>query len=311
MPKTKVFLDTDIGSDPDDCFCLTYLLNQPECEIVGISTVGPYATKRAKLAAMLCRHFGQPDVRIAAGADHPILSNPYWLDHHLNQEPVLETFPVETEYARGEALQLMRKVIRGNPGEVILLAVGPFSNAALLAAADPETAGMVKELVIMGGRYDNTPEAPRGECNAMLDGAATAKIMNFHWPAMRAAGIDCTGGLGVPGDVVKEKFDNPRLQPLYTCACHGLRGGTAYPGLGVHDPLTAALLFKPDLCDYRRGRISVKLYDNDPKDSVPFGDDKAIGITFFEPDEDGPHVIAVNARKEQVHEHLFGVVCGE
>ena len=35
----KILLDTDIGSDIDDAVALAYLLAQPECELLGITTV--------------------------------------------------------------------------------------------------------------------------------------------------------------------------------------------------------------------------------------------------------------------------------
>ena len=43
--STKVLLDTDIGTDIDDCICLSYLLAQPECELLGITTVTGEADK--------------------------------------------------------------------------------------------------------------------------------------------------------------------------------------------------------------------------------------------------------------------------
>ena len=38
-PPMKLLLDTDIGSDIDDAVCLAYLLAQPACELLGITTV--------------------------------------------------------------------------------------------------------------------------------------------------------------------------------------------------------------------------------------------------------------------------------
>jgi len=35
----KVLLDTDIGTDIDDAACLAYLLAQPECDLLGITTI--------------------------------------------------------------------------------------------------------------------------------------------------------------------------------------------------------------------------------------------------------------------------------
>src|SRR5437660_423515 len=48
----KILLDTDIGSDIDDAVCLAYLLAQPACELLGITTVSGEADKRAMLASV-------------------------------------------------------------------------------------------------------------------------------------------------------------------------------------------------------------------------------------------------------------------
>ena len=45
----KILLDTDIGSDIDDAVCLAYLLAQPACELVGVTTVSGESVKRAMM----------------------------------------------------------------------------------------------------------------------------------------------------------------------------------------------------------------------------------------------------------------------
>ena len=54
MPMTDsripVILDTDIGSDIDDAVCLGYLLRQPRCELLGITTVSGQPRVRAAVA---------------------------------------------------------------------------------------------------------------------------------------------------------------------------------------------------------------------------------------------------------------------
>jgi len=54
MP-VKILLDTDIGTDIDDAVCLAYLLANPDCELLGITTVTGEPVKRAMLASALCR----------------------------------------------------------------------------------------------------------------------------------------------------------------------------------------------------------------------------------------------------------------
>ena len=56
-PVKKILLDTDIGSDIDDAVCLAYLLRQPACELVGITTVTGEPVKRAMLASCPCTDF--------------------------------------------------------------------------------------------------------------------------------------------------------------------------------------------------------------------------------------------------------------
>ena len=68
----KVLLDTDIGSDIDDAVCLAYLLAQPDCELLGVTTVTGEGQRRAMLASALCREAGQ-DVPIYIGAEQPLL----------------------------------------------------------------------------------------------------------------------------------------------------------------------------------------------------------------------------------------------
>ena len=58
MASVKILLDTDLGNDIDDAITLTYLLRQPECELLGITTVTPGAHDRAKLASAVCRDLG-------------------------------------------------------------------------------------------------------------------------------------------------------------------------------------------------------------------------------------------------------------
>ena len=34
----KILLDTDIGGDIDDAICLAYLLKEPQCDLIGITS---------------------------------------------------------------------------------------------------------------------------------------------------------------------------------------------------------------------------------------------------------------------------------
>ena len=55
----KVLLDTDIGGDIDDAICLAYLLKEPQCKLLGITTVCGESEKRAAVADAICRTAGK------------------------------------------------------------------------------------------------------------------------------------------------------------------------------------------------------------------------------------------------------------
>src|SRR6476469_8774674 len=74
MPEPlPVLFDTDIGSDIDDAVALAYLLQEPRCELLGITTVSGEARERAMLADAVCRAAGREGVPIHSGTELPLL----------------------------------------------------------------------------------------------------------------------------------------------------------------------------------------------------------------------------------------------
>lgn len=304
----KIFLDTDIGTDSDDALCLAYLLNKPECELLGITTVGCQAPQRAEIVDSLCHHAGCDEVPIAAGADRPYTPNCYWDGHRLSYYGVTEQWPARQSYARGEAMGLMQRVIRENPGEVVLLAVGPLTNVGLLAAADPEAMGMLKALYIMGG-FNNDRAAPRCECNIMLDPTSASSAFAAETAQTRVCSLQVTRGQALTGEQVERNFGDQRFAPLVRCiqgwAEMRPNGGK---GVGMHDPMTAMAIFDPDICQWARGRVTVKILDEDPSGRVQFQEDQVTGVTFFDPADQGPHTWAVEVDRQRMLDELFGTL---
>src|SRR5688572_6213654 len=87
---TPILFDTDIGSDIDDAVCLAYLLAQPDCELVGITTVSGQPTMRAALADAVCRASRRDEVAIHAGAELTV--NGAVMQPHCPQGSVLSSF---------------------------------------------------------------------------------------------------------------------------------------------------------------------------------------------------------------------------
>src|SRR5690349_14668811 len=128
--RIPLLFDTDIGSDIDDAVALAYLLVEPRCELLGITTVTGEPVERARLADAVCRASGRNDVPIHSGAEIPFLVPQK--QPKAPQKAVLECWPHQADFAPNTAVPFLQQVIRSRPGEVTLLAVGPFTNVGAL-----------------------------------------------------------------------------------------------------------------------------------------------------------------------------------
>ena len=293
---TKLILDTDIGSDIDDAVCLAYLLMQPECELLGITTVTGEPEKRAALASALCEAAGK-DIPIYPGLEQPILGEQR--QPRAEQAAALPRWPHRSLFPEGEAVEFLRRTIRAHPGEITLLAIGPLTNVGMLFALDREIPNLLKEVVIMGGVYLRAD--PNLEWNIKLDAVAAAIVFRSPVP-IRALGLDVTLQVTLPVEEVRRRFTAPVLRPVLDFAEVWFDQSQV---MTFHDPLAAVAIFDPApadsdeaICQFEPGLVTVDLA-TDP------------GHTVFAPGQSGaPHAVAVEVRPERFFEEYFRVVAG-
>jgi purine nucleosidase len=278
----KILLDTDIGSDIDDAACLAYLLAQPRCELLGITTVTGEATKRAMLASALCRVAGV-DVPILPGAEATLAGapSPQALAHQADR---LARWPHETEFARGAAVDFLARTIRAHPGEVTLLTIGPLTNAAQLFDRHPEIPGLLKALVLMGGRYTTEGKA---EWNISCDPEAAALVFAAPVPRHRSVGLDVTRQVYLEADAFSARCTAPLLRPVRDFAAVWF---AERDGIYFHDPLAAVTVFDPEACAFTAGEVTVA----------------ADGTTAWRPRADGPHEVATAVAPDRFFAEYFG-----
>ena len=254
----KILLDTDIGSDIDDCLCLGYLLRNPDCKLLGITTVGGESLSRARVAAQLCHLAGRDEIPIFPGSERPLRGEQRQSicqqADYLCEEDCGRTFP------QGQAVTFMREQICQNPDEVTLLAIGPLTNVALLFTLYPETRSLLRRLVVMGGRFihDDVPalHTPLREWNILCDPVAAALVYETGPAAHRSIGLDVTQDLTQPAQWVFSNLTSPEMRPVLEYYRRWLmeRGEITF-----HDPAAAVSIFCPDLIQYRKGAVAVLL----------------------------------------------------
>jgi inosine-uridine nucleoside N-ribohydrolase len=291
---TKVLLDTDIGSDIDDAVCLAYLLAQSQCELLGITTVSGQPGLRAQMASAQCIAAGKR-VPIFPGAEDPLLVEPR--QAQAPQAMALARWEHETRFERGQALEFQRQVIRANPREITLLAIGPLTNVALLFKADPEIPSLLRELVLMAGRFLPDASRPRSgspaEWNIWCDPHAAAIVYRALVWVHRSIGLDVTLQVAMAAAEVREHFRKPLLLPVLDFAEVWFKERET---ITFHDPLAAVTLFDDRVCGFERGEVTVEIHDPD-----------TFGVTRFHGVSGGNHEIATRVDVPRFFKRYFEV----
>lgn len=281
-----VLLDTDPGSDIDDALAIAYLLRQPRCELVGITTVTGDTVQRAGIVDVICRAYGREDIPIVAGARETLVhgkGQPF-----VPQYAAIADLPHRKDYRADQAVDFMRETIRARPGEITLLSIGPLTNVALLFALDPEIPSLLGGFVSMLGSFFREGN----EWNAICDpGATTATLKRSQAHTM--IGLDVTMRCAMPPEEVRARFaDGPQSVILPMAE----KWFESVGKITFHDPLAAAVLFEPDLCTYRVGKVlSPIALDNE-------------GATVFSPEGAGLHQVADTVDVDRFFDHYFEVL---
>lgn len=301
--RIPILLDTDIGSDIDDAICLSYLLRHPDCELLGITTVSGLARERAALADAVCRSAGRTDIPIVAGTEVGLTSGAI-VQPSCAQAAVLSRLPHRKpeEFEPNAAVEFLRATIRRRPGEITLLAIGPMTNLALLFASDPEIPGLLKQVMVMCGLFHF--RAPYSdpclvEWNAVCDPLAAKLLYRAPVREHRSVGLDVTTQCTLPSGECMARF-KAIGGPLAVVAAMTEVWSQHAKIVTFHDALAAACLFKPGLCTWRSGLVSVVT-----------GTGIADGMTVLDwNSRQKPHAVAETVDSQAFLNEYFGVVGG-
>lgn len=259
VSREKVLFDTDIGGDVDDALALAYLVCEPRCELLGVTTEGGRVDKRAEIASAVCTALGRADIPV-----HPGCSRSIWRGHRFDAATLLYWAAVTNRphaafIRTNSAVDFLRRTIRENPGRVTLIATGHFTNLGVLFALDPEIPTLLKRLVLMGGNLDG-----RAEWNAMCDPVATAVAFGNgncgRAPETVVFPGNVTGRHKMTSDQGREFMG--RFASLDLCAQAAefwYRDGL--DELYFHDPMAVVGVFHPEIASYTNAAVSVDVAD--------------------------------------------------
>ena len=263
----KVIFDTDPGVD--DAMALLFLHRHPEIDLLGVTTVfGNVGVDLTTRNAQFLHKEWDISAPIAKGAAQTI--DPSRRDDRaasvvhgadgLGNIGVPET--VDLPLDPRPAYQFIIDAVRANPGEVTLVAVGRMTNLALALRADPEIAGLVKEVVVMGGAFDVIGNVtPAAEANIHGDPEAADIIFTTPWK-VTIVGLDVTMKTIMTAeylDVMVKSGDRSvkLLSDLSQYYIEFYKSRVGIAGMAVHDSTACVYLVRPDLFTLRGGAVRV------------------------------------------------------
>lgn len=291
MDKLKLLVDTDIGSDIDDALCLAYLLKQPACEILGITTSSSEPEKRAELVDSICAYAGK-SIPIFPGRNMPLVGKQ--LQVAVHQYDVVSKLPHRSDFPQNRAIEFMKEMIEQNPGEVVLLPIGPLTNIGALFAAYPHVIPLVKEISYLGGSFfEDGLSFLTAEWNIKNDPVA-AKIVFESGVKMRVAGLDVSLKTKTS---CREFLSTQHTGILYPVSLYAEKFLERTNDMYYHDALAAAVLFCDGICQYKTGTIHTDL-------------GAELGRTYFVEDSKSTTKVAYQIDTNRFFAHYNAIISG-
>jgi len=284
----KILLDTDIGCDMDDMQALAYLLARRDVTLLGITTLTGEPIVRAKLADMMCR-LAKKDIPVHVGAGEGLEKSFRQGSVVKKEKALLDSFPHREDFPENTAVEFLRETIEANPGEITLCAIGPLTNIAQLFRAYPHIPGLLKKLVIMGGRFGEVDTARWGvqEWNIVNDPAAARIVFDAPVADVRVFGVELTHR--VCRTDIAAVADSAAMCPWLVPFAQVIRTGME---AWYHDAVAVSALFSTDGMEFARGRVRA----NDAGDTV------------FTPGAAGNHLLMTAMDTDKFFAHFYETV---
>jgi len=262
----RILIDTDPGID--DSLAILLALASPELSLEGLSVVhGNCSLDQATINGLSILELAKArHIPVAKGCELPLVQ-PSLLAPETHGDTGLGYAKLPEPQSRPigqHGSDFLIEKIMSNPGEIMLVAIGPLTNIALAIRQEPRIVGALKELIIMGGaiRHEGNTTA-LAEFNTYVDPHAAHIV--FH------AGIPTTlVPLDVTYQCVLTKLDVDRLLQIDSPLTRFIADSTRFymefhdeyqgvEGCVINDPLALALTFAPELCDYEELPVDVDI----------------------------------------------------
>ncbi|MBE0680389.1 MAG: nucleoside hydrolase [Anaerolineales bacterium] len=265
MPK-HIILDSDPGID--DSLAILLALASPEIALDGISTIhGNASTAQVTRNALAILELAKAgDIPVYKGCDLPLVKESL-LSPETHGNSGLGYAKLSEPQSRPQikhGCDFLIESILSSPNEITLVAIGPLTNVAMAIRKEPRIVEKVKEVFIMGGAIQHAGNTTAlAEFNTFVDPHSAHIVFHSGMP------ITLTP-LDVTYQCIFLKADLDRLLRIDSPITKFIADATRFymefhdeyqkiDGCVINDPMTLALTFMPEICDYQELVVDVDI----------------------------------------------------
>ncbi|MDN4608935.1 nucleoside hydrolase [Sporosarcina highlanderae] len=297
-----IILDVDTGID--DALAITYALNSPELDVIGLTTCfgNNSLENTTRSTLVILEKVGKP-VPVYMGADKPLkrginkfpihVHGEYGLGNNFPDEPVRKP---EAKSAADFIISQVKK----RPHEITIIPVGPLTNLAQAIIKAPEIIPLFKEVIIMGGAvFAPGNVTPYSEANILADPEAADYVFSSGLP-VTIVGLDVTMKTLLPAATLDDwramGTDDARfyadMTEFYIQAYEEFEPG--FGGCALHDPLAVGVAIDPSFVRREEWNVKVVL------------EGEETGRTIASPEGELKVQVCTEVKADQFLKHFLG-----
>lgn len=169
----RIIVDTDLGDDIDDSFALGYLLKKAKKDIKLVLSCYGRTDRRAAIIASQLTRSGASHIPVAMGVKDEKIRLPY-MDKFCDFD--IKSYPEFYENGIEKALEIIKEDV----DNTVIIALGPATNLAKMAEAEPELMKRVRVIAMFGSVYKGYfgADKPEREYNVFIDTPSSKKMIN-------------------------------------------------------------------------------------------------------------------------------------
>ncbi len=248
--KRKIIIDTDPGHD--DAMALMLAIKSDQFDIQAVTTICGNSTveNTTRNARYVLDILNRIDIPVFSGAKKP-LERPL-IQAVVHGKSGLDGIdPANKPKLTADAVEKIISIVKANPDEITIIALGPLTNIAKAILQDPETMKRIKGIVMMGGAIKVPGNKNRvAEFNIFVDPEAADTVFKFSvkktlipLDACNKVQLSLDDFKKITNSVLREvllKMVKPYMENIYKD--EGIKAAMMY------DPLTIYYLLNSKAC---------------------------------------------------------------